>query len=69
MPPLIDHHPTARRYCDACERGVPATGCEQLDRYTFCRGCWQEYLLAWTLGQRRSPGQYVRDKRFGEGPL
>ncbi len=66
---VTDHHPAARRYCDACERAVPAAGCEHLDRYTLCAACRQDYLLTWTLGQRRSPGQYVRDKRFGEAAL
>ncbi len=65
----VSDRPTARRYCDACEQAVPAADCEQLDHYTFCAGCRQAYLQAWALGNRRSPGQYVRDRRFGEDAL
>ncbi len=53
-------------YCDGCERAVPGAGCRRWGRYTLCLGCQQEYFAAWAAGRRMSPGQYVRDKRFGE---
>ncbi|HLZ72767.1 MAG TPA: hypothetical protein VKV26_22920 [Dehalococcoidia bacterium] len=58
--------PVEQRYCDGCERAVAATGCRRWERYTLCARCQQEYLAAWAAGRRMSPGQYIRDKRFGE---
>jgi len=58
-----------RLFCDACERAVPAAGCHHAPRHTLCPGCSQEYALAVATGRPVSIGQYVRDKRFGEGDL
>jgi hypothetical protein len=67
MPSSPPRPAVARLYCDACEQAVPAQGCGRYTRYTLCAGCQQEYASAWATGLRVSPGQYVRDKRFGEG--
>jgi hypothetical protein len=55
-----------RLFCDACERAVVAVGCSRYARYTFCPACTREYAVARSGGRQVSPGQYVRDKRFGE---
>jgi hypothetical protein len=59
--------PVPRLWCDACERVVPAAGCSTYRRYTLCAACTREYERAWALSRCVSAGQYVRDKRFGEG--
>ena len=59
--------PGQRLLCDACERAVPAEGCSRYNRYTLCAACTREFTLAWANGRSVTPGQYVRDKRFGEG--
>lgn len=58
--------PERRLYCDACERLRPAAGSIQYDRYLVCNTCGIEYEVARARGLTMSPGQYVRDKRFGE---
>jgi len=58
---------TDRMYCDACQRARPAAGVIRYGRYAVCNGCAMEYEVARAQGQIASPGQYVRDKRFGEG--
>jgi len=58
--------PDQRLFCDACERVRPAAGCIQYDRYLLCNSCGIEYEVAHARGLSVSPGQYVRDKRFGE---
>lgn len=55
-----------RLFCDACERVRPAAGCIKYDRYLLCNSCGIEYEVAHARGVSVSPGQYVRDKRFGE---
>jgi len=55
-----------RLFCDGCERTAPSADCWRVDRYVLCRRCQEEYVTAWAMGRRPSPGQYVRDKRFGE---
>jgi len=56
-----------RMYCDACERPRPAPGAIHYERYTLCNGCAVEYEVARARGTLDSVGQYVRDKRFGDG--
>ena len=58
--------PGQRLFCDACERVRAAAGCIQYDRYLLCNACGIEYEVAHARGLTVSPGQYVRDKRFGE---
>jgi hypothetical protein len=60
---------TARRYCDACERARPAPGFIHYDRYELCNACAIEYEVARASGLITTTGQYVRDKRFGDGDL
>jgi hypothetical protein len=55
-----------RLFCDACERVRPAAGSIRYDRYLLCNNCGIEYEVARARGLTISPGQYVRDKRFGE---
>jgi hypothetical protein len=57
----------ARMYCDACERPRPAAGSIHYERYVLCNGCAVEYEVAQARGTLASVGQYVRDKRFGDG--
>jgi hypothetical protein len=65
-PPDPTAAPAERLYCDGCEQSVPGTDCRRWDRYVLCLRCQEEYITAWAMGRRVSPGQYVRDKRFGE---
>jgi formate dehydrogenase maturation protein FdhE len=58
---------TSRNYCDACQRARPAAGFIQYDRYAICNCCATEYEVARARGTIASPGQFVRDKHFGEG--
>ncbi|HZQ37422.1 MAG TPA: hypothetical protein VFD32_15935 [Dehalococcoidia bacterium] len=53
-------------YCDGCERMAPGPDCWRSGRYVLCRRCQEEYITAWAMGRRITPGQYVRDKRFGD---
>ena len=55
-----------RLYCAACERPRPAAGFIQYSRYHVCNSCAIEYEIAHARGLTASPGQYVRDKNFGE---
>jgi hypothetical protein len=55
-----------RIYCDACQRARPAAGFIQYGRYAVCNSCAIEYEVAHARGVISSPGQYVRDKNFGE---
>ena len=56
-----------RAYCDGCERARPAAGFIQYDRYCLCNGCATEYEVARARALVATPGQYIRDKRFGDG--
>lgn len=58
---------TRRTYCDGCERARPTAGFIQYDRYALCNACATEYEVARARGLVATPGQYIRDKRFGEG--
>jgi hypothetical protein len=55
-----------RRYCDACEQGRPSAGFVRYERYTLCKTCATTYALAVARGLAVTPGQYVRDTRFGD---
>jgi hypothetical protein len=59
--------PHARVYCDACDQPRPAAGSINYERYQLCNGCAVEYEVARARGALESVGQYVRDKRFGDG--
>lgn len=56
-----------RSYCDGCERARPAAGFIQYDKHALCNGCATEYEVARARGLVPTPGQYIRDKRFGDG--
>ena len=58
-----------RIYCDACERARPKPGAIPYDRYLLCNACAVEYEIAHARGTVTTPGQYVRDVRFGDGGL
>ncbi|HZQ36562.1 MAG TPA: hypothetical protein VFD32_11555 [Dehalococcoidia bacterium] len=57
---------TDRMYCDACQRPRPAAGVIRYGRYALCNCCATEYEVARAKGALASPGQFVRDKHFGE---
>lgn len=57
---------TDRMYCDACQRPRPAAGVIRYGRYALCNCCATEYEVARAKGALSSPGQFVRDKHFGE---
>jgi formate dehydrogenase maturation protein FdhE len=57
---------TDRLYCDACQRPRPAAGGIRYGRYALCNGCATEYEVARAHGGLATPGQFVRDKHFGE---
>ncbi|HLZ72995.1 MAG TPA: hypothetical protein VKV26_24090 [Dehalococcoidia bacterium] len=57
---------TDRVYCDACQRPRPAAGVIRYGRYALCNGCATEYEVARAHGALSTPGQFVRDKHFGE---
>ena len=57
---------TDRMYCDACQRPRPAAGVIRYSRYALCNGCATEYEVARAGGALSTPGQFVRDKHFGE---
>lgn len=59
--------PQRRLYCDGCERARPAAGFIQYERYAMCNECATEYEVARARALLASPGQFIRDKRFGEG--
>ena len=59
--------PQRRAYCDGCERARPAAGFIQYERYCLCNGCATEYAVARARALVTTPGQYIRDKRFGDG--
>jgi hypothetical protein len=61
--------PSQRLYCDACERVRPAAGFVRYQRYNFCNICATEYEVARARGVLSTAGQYLRDKRFGDGDL
>lgn len=65
-PPATGATPAAQLYCDGCERMMPGCDCWRSGRYVLCRRCQDEYITAWAMGRRITPGQYVRDKRFGD---
>lgn len=56
-------------FCDACQRARPAPGFIQYGRYATCNACAIEYEVARARGLLSTPGQFVRDKRFGEGDI
>ncbi len=58
--------PSARLYCDACERPRPMAGFIAYGRSHVCNSCATEYEVARAEGRIGSPGQFLRDKRFGE---
>jgi len=58
---------TDRMYCDACQRPRSAAGAIHYGRYALCNCCATEYEVARARGALSSPGQFVRDKHFGEG--
>lgn len=60
---------SSRIYCDGCERPRPAAGFINYDRYVLCNNCAIEYEVARARGAITTPGQYVRDKHFGDGDL
>ena len=45
---------------------APAAGFIQYDRYSMCNHCAIEYEAARLRGVVGTPGQFVRDKHFGE---
>ena len=55
-----------RRYCDACQRAVPAAGFVQYTRYAVCNHCAMEFEVASARGRAETIGRFVRDKNFGE---
>ncbi len=57
---------TDRMYCDACQRPRPAAGVIRYGRYSLCNCCATEYEVARAHGGLFTPGQFVRDKHFGE---
>ncbi len=57
----------SRVFCDACEQARPAAGVIQYDRYCLCNRCAIEYEAGRARGIVSLPGQYVRDKHFGDG--
>lgn len=60
---------SSRIYCDGCERARQAVGVIQYDRYSLCNRCAIEYEVGRARGMIVTPGQYVRDKHFGDGDL
>jgi hypothetical protein len=56
-----------RLYCDGCERARPAAGFIQYERYAMCNDCATEYEVARARALLSTQGQFIRDKRFGEG--
>lgn len=55
-----------RLYCDACQGVRAAAGFIQYNRYQVCNACAIEFEIAHARGVAASPGQFVRDKNFGE---
>jgi hypothetical protein len=55
-----------RRYCDADDAPRCAAGFIACGDYQLCNDCAAEYAMARTCGLVTNPGQYVRDRRFGE---
>jgi hypothetical protein len=51
--------------CDACEQARPAEGFIQYGRYQVCNRCATNYEIAHAKGLVETPGQYIRDQRFG----
>jgi hypothetical protein len=60
---------SGRIYCDGCERPRPSAGVITYGRYVLCNNCAIEYEVARARGAITMPGQYVRDKHFGDGDL
>lgn len=56
----------ARLFCDACRRGRPVAGFIRYARYQFCNACATDFEVGQALGRVGTPGQYVRDRQFGE---
>jgi len=59
--------PTASFYCPACERERSRAGAVRYGRYLVCNLCATEFEIAMLTLGTLSIGQYVRDKRYGEG--
>lgn len=54
-------------YCQACQQGRPMPGFILYgERFQFCNRCATEYEVARLRSIVASPGQFVRDKAFGE---
>ena len=58
--------PRAELYCRACQQGRPMPGFILYERYQFCNRCATEYEVARLCSMVASPGQFVREKTFGE---
>ena len=56
-----------RMFCDACQESRPAPGFIRYDRHLLCNICATEFEVARLRGVLLSAGQFVRDKRFGDG--
>ena len=61
--------PAAPLYCDACDGPRPQPGFRAYERYQLCDPCATAYEAAMALGQVTTPGQFVRNARFGEAPF
>ncbi len=53
--------------CPACEAQRPRAGAIPYDRYLVCNECATEYEIARVTAGPLSIGQYLRDKRYGDG--
>jgi hypothetical protein len=61
--------PVARMYCDTCEGARPRPGFLAYERYQLCNTCATAYEVARARGWVATPGQFVRDSRFGEDAI
>ena len=55
-----------RLYCSACQQARSMAGFILYERYQFCNRCATEYEVARLRSMVASPGQFVREKTFGE---
>jgi hypothetical protein len=58
--------PATRLYCHGCRGPRPQPGFLMYERYQLCNDCATGYETLLTSGQVATPGQFVRDRRFGE---
>lgn len=56
----------ARLCCPACQQARSLAGFIDYGRYQFCNRCATEYEVARLRSMVASPGQFVREKTFGE---